>query len=192
MSSKISTEKYDIVKMERLKHFLETYAERGKPKFYEIFVDNLKAVDKTNDPVCFDDYTTYITEDSRMVKILIYTGNEASPRNDKFIYTLNDPEEEKRKEELNGLDIQHKIDNAISAERERLNTRKLKEELESKTKQLAEAEEYIDQLQQTLEAEKARKYNPREIQFGNIAAIALEEVINRNPAWIKRFRCWER
>lgn len=45
MSSKITQEKYDLVKIERLKHFLESAHEKGKPKFYEIFVDNLKAVD---------------------------------------------------------------------------------------------------------------------------------------------------
>jgi len=191
MSSKITTEKYDVVKMERLKHYLETNAERDKPKYYEIFVDNLKAVDKTNDPACFDDYTMYMNEDSKVIKVLIYTSTENSPRNDKFIFTIVNTEEERRKHdkkqsELNGLEIQNKIDSAITAERDRLNTEKLKEELEEKTKQLAEAEEYIDQLNEELEAVKEKKYNPREIQFGNIASIAIEEMIKRNPTWSKK------
>jgi hypothetical protein len=191
MSSKITTEKYDVVKMERLKHYLETNAERDKPKYYEIFVDNLKAVDKTNDPACFDDYTMYMNEDSKVIKVLIYTSTENSPRNDKFIFTIVNTEEERRKHdkkqsELNGLEIQNKIDSAITAERDRLNTEKLNEELEEKTKQLEEAEEYIDQLTEELEAVKEKKYNPREIQFGNIASIAIEEMIKRNPTWSKK------
>jgi hypothetical protein len=191
MSSKITSEKYDIVKMERLKHYLETNAERGNARHYEIFVDNLKAVDKTNDPGCFDDYNMYMNEDSKVIKVLIYTTSETSPRNDKFIFTITNTEEEKRKQEkkqseLNGIEIQSKIDTAITAERERLNTEKLKEELEVKTKQLAEAEEYIDQLTGALKTEKDKKYNPREISFGNIASIAIEEVIKRNPAWAKK------
>jgi len=191
MSSKITTEKYDVVKMERLKHYLETNAERDKPKYYEIYVDNLKAVDKTNDPACFDDYTMYINEDSKVIKVLIYTSTENCPRNDKFIFTIVNTEEERRKHEkkqseLNGLEIQTKIDSAITAERDRLNTEKLKEELDEKTKQLEEAEEYIDQLTEELQVVKEKKYNPREIQFGNIASIAIEEMIKRNPAWSKK------
>ncbi|HEX7906329.1 MAG TPA: hypothetical protein VF487_20785 [Chitinophagaceae bacterium] len=191
MSSKITTEKYDVVKMERLKHYLETNAEREKPRYYEIYVDNLKAVDKTNDPTCFDDYTMYMNEDSKVIKVLIYSSAENSPRNDKFIFTIINNEEERRKQdkkqsELNGFEIQNKIDSAITTERERMNTEKMKEELEAKTKQLEEAEEYIDQLTEVLQAEKEKKYNSREIQFGNIASIAIEDVIKRNPAWAKK------
>lgn len=191
MSSKITTEKYDIAKMERLKHYLENNAERGNRKFYEIFVDNLKAVDKTNDPGCFDDYTMYMNEDSKVIKVLIYTTSETSPRNDKFIFTISNTEEEKRVQErkqaeLSGIEIQNKIDTAITAERERISTEQLKQELEDKTKKLTEAGEYIDQLTEALEAERAYKYNPREIKFGNIASLAIEEVIKRNPTWLKK------
>ena len=191
MSSKITTENYDVVKMERLKHYLETNAERDKPKYFEIFVDNLKAVDKTNEPACFDDYTMYMNEDSKIIKVLIYTSSENSPRNDKFIFTIANTEEERRKQdnkqsELNGLEIQNKIDSAITTERERMNTEKLKEELDTKTKQLEEAEEYIDQLTEELQVVKEKKYNPREMQFGNIASIAIEEIIKRNPLWSKK------
>jgi len=64
-----------------------------------------------------------------------------------------------------------------------MNTEKLKEELDAKTKQMEEAEEYIDQLTDELQALKEKKYNPREMQFGNIASIAIEEMIKRNPSW---------
>ena len=79
MSSKITQEKYDLVKIERLKHYLESAAEKGRPKFYEVYVDNLKAVDKTCDPEAFDEYLVYMGEDTRMVKVLIYTSTESCP-----------------------------------------------------------------------------------------------------------------
>ena len=108
--SSISTEKYDPLKLEKLKFFLETNAERGKPRYFEIYVDNLKAVDKNNDPASFDDYTMYLNEDSKMIKILVYSSSEHSPRNDKFIYSIvNDSEEKKRtdkqSQELSGLEV---------------------------------------------------------------------------------------
>lgn len=101
--SKITTEKYDPVRIERIRHYLESCTEKGKPKFYEIFVDNLKAVEKTDDTTCFDEYKMYIDDNTQMVKILIYTSTENCPRNDKFIFSLHNPKEEKRQEQLMAL-----------------------------------------------------------------------------------------
>src|SRR5690348_1197746 len=108
--SKITTEKYDPIRIERIRHFLESSAEKGKPKFYEIFVDNLKAVDKTDDTACFDEYKMYLDGNTQLIKILIYTSTENCPRNDKFIFSVHNPNEEKKQAQLDGLEIQNKID----------------------------------------------------------------------------------
>lgn len=176
--SKITTEKYDQVKIERLKTYLEASAEKGKPKFYEVFVDNLKAVDKTNDPSSFDEYQMYLNEDTRMIKVLIYTSTESCPRNDKFIYTLSNPNKE---HELNGIEVENKIQSAISTERERLNSELVRKELQEVKQKLDEAEEYIDHLENEVEELKLKKNSWKEVQLGNVAAIALEEMVKRNP-----------
>ena len=38
----VSNEKFDQLKIDKLKHFLEDMAAKGNPRPYEIFVDNLK------------------------------------------------------------------------------------------------------------------------------------------------------
>jgi hypothetical protein len=149
--SKITTERYDPVRIERIRHFLESNAEKGKSKFYEIFVDNLKAVDKTDDIGCFDEYKMYMDENTQMIKILIYTSTENCPRNDKFIFSVRNPQEEKRQEQLNGIDFQNKIDTAIQQERERTQLLQLQKELTATKAELKEAEEYADSLQDKLE-----------------------------------------
>lgn len=149
--SKITTERYDPVRIERIRHFLESNAEKGKPKFYEIFVDNLKAVDKTDEIGCFDEYKMYMDENTQMIKILIYTSTENCPRNDKFIFSVRNPQEEKRQEQLNGIDFQNKIDLAIQQERERTQLLQLQQELTATKAELKEAEEYADSLQDKLE-----------------------------------------
>lgn len=184
--SSITTEKYDPVKLERLKYFLEASVERGKPKYFEIFVDNLKAVDKNNDPACFDDYTMYLNEDSKMVKVLIYTTTENCPRNDKFIYNIVNETEEKKKsekqhQELNGIELQTRIDSAITTERERNQNEQLKKELETVKAELVQAEEYIESLEEDLTAERSKKHSWKELNLGNVASIAIEEVVKRNP-----------
>lgn len=182
MSSKITQEKYDIVKIERLKHYLESATEKGKPKFYEIFVDNLKAVDKTSDPDAFDEYLVYMGEDTRMVKVLIYTSTEACPRNDKFLFTLTPPDkerEEKRSGELSGIEIEEKIHSVVQQERDKMNTELLKKEIERLEAELEETEQYVEQLENKLEETKATKVTAKE-NLGEVFSHALESMIRRN------------
>ena len=182
MSSKITQEKYDLVKIERLKHFLESASEKGKPKFYEVFVDNLKAVDKTSDPEAFDEYLVYMAEDTRMVKVLIYTSTENSPRNDKFIFTVTSSEKErddKRRQELSGFEIEEKIQSVVQQEREKMNTELLKKELEETQEELEEAEKYITELQKQLVEARDNKTTAKQ-NFGEVVSLAFESMIRRN------------
>ena len=182
MSSKITQEKYDLVKIERLKHFLESAHEKGKPKFYEIFVDNLKAVDKTCDPEAFDEYLVYMGEDTRMVKVLIYTSTENCPRNDKFIYTVSPQDkewEDRRRQELSGIEMEERMQSALTQERERLQTELLKKELQETKEELEEAESYIEALEKKLEEAKSTKAVQKE-SLGEVVSLALESMIRRN------------
>lgn len=186
--AQITTEKYDIVKLERLKHFLESNVEKGKPKFYEIFVDNLKAVDKTSDPSCFDEYQMYQNNDTRMIKVLIYTSTENCPRNDKFIFTLRDPYNEKQQEELSGLEVENKISSAIEQERNRIQLEQLQKELEEVKSELEDCEDYnekleaqLQQCKQEFEASRKRKVTLTEINAGNLVGFATDYFIKNYP-----------
>lgn len=182
MSSKITQEKYDLLKIERLKHYLESASEKGKPKFYEIFVDNLKAVDKTCDPDAFDEYLVYMGEDTRMVKVLIYTSTEACPRNDKFLFTLNPPDKEKdnkRRGELSGIEIEEKIHSVVQQEKDKMNTELLKKEIEQLQSDLEETEQYVAELEKKLEESKNTKATAKE-NLGEVFSLALESMIRRN------------
>lgn len=182
MSSKITQEKYDLVKIERLKHFLESAAEKGRPKFYEVYVDNLKAVDKTCDPESFDEYLVYMGEDTRLVKVLIYTSTESSPRNDKFLFSVTSHEkerEEKRRGELSGIEVEEKIHAVVQQEREKMATELLKKELQETKEELEEAESYIDELEKKLAEAKSTKAVQKE-SLGEVVSLALESMIRRN------------
>lgn len=182
MSSKITQEKYDLVKIERLKHYLESAHEKGRPKFYEVFVDNLKAVDKTSDPDAFDEYLVYMGEDTRMVKVLIYTSTEVCPRNDKFLFTLTPQDkekEEKRRGELSGIEIEEKIHSVVQQERDKMNTELLKKEIERLEADLEETEQYVEELEKKLEETKNTKATAKE-NLGEVVSLALESIVRRN------------
>ena len=182
MSSKITQEKYDLVKIERLKHFLESAHEKGKPKFYEVFVDNLKAVDKTSDPEAFDEYLVYMGEDTRMVKVLIYTSTENCPRNDKFIYTVTSPDkerDERKRQELSGIEMEEKMHAIALQEREKMQTELLKKDMERMREELDDAESYIEDLEKKLEETRNSKVTAKE-NLGEVVSLALESMLRRN------------
>jgi len=60
MAINITTEKYDPLKIELIKKNLETQEAQGAPLYYEIFVDNLKVVQRTNKVELFDNYEEFV------------------------------------------------------------------------------------------------------------------------------------
>ena len=83
----IQFDKFEQSKIDRLKNHLSTLADKNKAKFYEIIVDGLKAVPKTDEISDFDAYEDYITKDTEQIKIVIY-NTALSPRNDQYVFIL--------------------------------------------------------------------------------------------------------
>ncbi len=90
----VTNDKYDQLKIDKLKHFLEDMAGKGHARPYEIFVDNLKVVPKTEDITGFDNYEYYMNEDTEKVRILIY-NSAATPRNDQYCFYVQQNKQEK-------------------------------------------------------------------------------------------------
>src|SRR5687767_8035785 len=140
----VTNDKYDPLKIDKLKHFLQEMSVKGTARPYEIFVDNLKVVPKTEDPKDFDNYEYYMNEDTEKIRILIY-NSAASPRNDQYCYYL---QKHKSENSLNGLgEIETIIQEKLSARDREHELTKLKEELEEAKKQLEESEEYAESLE---------------------------------------------
>lgn len=123
-----------------------------------------------------------MSDDTRMVKVLIYTSTESCPRNDKFIFTLTSQEKErddKRRHELSGFEIEEKIQSVVQQEREKMNTELLRKELVETQQELVEAETYIEQLEKQLVEAKNTKVSAKE-NFGEVVSLALESIVRRN------------
>ena len=173
----VTNDKYDQLKIDKLKHFLEDMASKGQAKPYEIFVDNLKVVPKTEDPKDFDSYEFYMNEDTEKIRILIYNSN-LSPRNDQYCFYVQQNKQEKSPNGLGDLDgiIQEKL-NARDKEYE-LN--RLKVELEEAKQQLEEAEEYADKLEQQLEDAKSNKYKLGKLDLVDLGTLVLGRLAEKN------------
>ena len=179
----VTTENFDQLKIDKLKHFLEDMADKGQPRPYEIFVDALKVVPKNSDPANFENYDYYLNEDSEKIRILIYNTNQ-SPRNDQYNFLVQKNKQEKS---ANGLgEIDAIIQEKLSAREKEYEFAKLQGELAEAKKQLEESEEYAESLELQLEEAKTNKYKLGNINVAELASITLEGMIRRNPQMLAK------
>jgi hypothetical protein len=180
----VTIENYDQLKIDKIKLHLQSQAEKGNPRFYEIFVDNLKAVQKTNDVAEFDSYEDYMTEDTDKIRILIYSSSATSPRNDQYTYRMKKVAENKNEAlppTLNGLEIEARIEEKLQGHRERWEHEQLRKELEQTKKQLEEAESYSDKLEAELLQFRSKKMHFGNVNLGELASVVVEGFVRRNP-----------
>lgn len=181
----VSNDKYDQLKIDKLKHFLQEMATKGSARPYEIFVDNLKVVPKTEDPKDFDNYEYYMNEDTEKIRILIY-NSAASPRNDQYCYYMPKNKGE-HSNSLNGLgEIETIIQEKLSARDREHELIKLKEELEEAKKQLQESEDYAESLEQQLEESKSSKYKLGKLDLVELGGAVLEKLAVKNSPALEK------
>lgn len=179
----VTNDVYDQLKIDKLRHFLEAQAEKGQAKPFEIFVDNLKVVAKTDDPKDFDAYEFYMNEDTEKVRILIYNSN-LSPRNDQYCYMVQRNRVEKS---LNGLgEIEGIIQEKLAARDREHEMTRLREELQTTKEELEETEAYAEKLEGEIQYLKENKFKLGNINIGELASVALEGMVRRNPQILTR------
>lgn len=180
----VTNEVYDQFKIDKLKHFLEAQAEKGHPKSFEVFVDNLKAVARTEDPKEFDSYEFYMNENTEKVRILIYNSN-LSPRNDQYCFTVRRNKAEKS---LNGLgEIEDFVQEKLAARDREHELNKLREDLEATRQELQETEEYAEGLEKEIQHLKENKFKLGGAHLGELTSIALESFVRRNVPSLAKF-----
>ena len=179
----VTNDNYDQLKIDRLRHFLESQAEKGMPKPFEIFVDNLKVVAKTDDPKEFDSYEYYMNEDTEKVRILIYNSN-LSPRNDQYCFLV---QKNIGSKSLNGLgEIESIVQEKLAARDREYELNRLKEELQATKQELEETEEYANKLEKEIQNLKENKFKLKNIDLGELVSVAAEGIIRRNPQFLTK------
>lgn len=174
----VTTEQYDQLKIDKLRHFLEAQAEKGMAKPFEIFVDNLKVVAKTDNPKEFDSYEFYMNEDTEKVRILIYNSN-LSPRNDQYCFMVQKTVGGKS---LNGLgEIESIVQEKLAARDREYEMNRLREELEAAKQDLEETEEYAEKLEKEIQDLKQNKFKLNGTDIPAFVGSVLESIARRNP-----------
>jgi len=188
----IQFDKFDQQKVDRIKTHLETQAAKGSAKFFEIYVDSLKAVQKTDEPKEFDGYENYMTSGTNEIKIVIYNSG-VSPRNDQYVFSLKAKNSQEALE--NGLDgisfkslskgelleLKQKRETQL-LENQEINN--LKEEIDGLNAELDEKVEYIAQLERGLDVAKANGGKIGGLKVSDLLTEALDGFVRKNTSLI--------
>jgi len=190
----IQFDKFDQQKVDRLKSHLESMADKGTPKFYEIFVDGLKAVQKTDDPKQFEGYEDYMRADTNEIKIVIYCSG-ASPRNDQYVFAMKAKSNEEALDlGLNGIvmkSFSHNDLKKLKFQRDQkvaLNSevKELNEEIDGLYKELDEKNAYIETLEKAVLEAKANGNKIGGIHAGEVLSVALNGLLKQHAPAIEK------
>lgn len=158
----------------RIYQLLKNEAEKGKAKEFDIKVDNLKVVSRTDDPERFFEHEEFLVTNSRHITVNIYDGS--STRCNRYMLLL--AEEEPAKEELSGID--KTISLRVQQERKGWEYERQKKEMEQLTEELAENGKYITKLEEEIKRMRAEKQKmPGKLTETLIALAGV--YIARNP-----------
>ena len=191
------TNPYNDVKLAQFKMWLHDMADKNEGKYFEVYVDDVKIVPRTSRVDAIDDHKVYLDDSTETVKVFTY-NTENSNRYQQFTFFL-----EKKKpmetmvhnssavaQGLSGIELENKINERLNQslmqERERWQTDLLKRDYESCKKQLTEAEEYIDELEDQLNKLKGKKLHWGDVNLGDVASVIVEGMVKRNPHWVAK------
>jgi hypothetical protein len=184
----IVKEKYNADKINMLHQLLYNDKAAGKPREYEIKVDELKVVQRTSDPEQFLSHEDFVCDSTNSITITMYDGT--SKRCTKYIYALIEKPTE-TEETVSG--IEKTISSKMAQERRKWELEQLKEENVELIEKLDEAEKYVDKLEDkisALNAEKEKKKNKMTETFINLAGVYIAgkpNVLNGIPLIVELF-----
>lgn len=112
-----SREPYSRDRVENLKNIVVRYRKNGKDKRYSIVVDGEMVIPKTDDPALFDEYLDYVNHLTRFIEVRIYFGN--SPNCNIYRFDLHEalPQPLQGVPQLGAVEVQEKIQEALSRQR---------------------------------------------------------------------------
>lgn len=192
------TNPYNDVKLSQFKMWLHDMATKGEEKHFEVYVNDVKVVPRTNKIEQIDDHKAYLEDTTETVKVFVY-NTENSNRYIQFIFfiekkkpiehveTIHAPQQP---QVLSGIEIENRLNERLTAalaqERERWQNELMKEKFETCKKDLADAEEYIEDLEKQLSHYKSKKLHWGDVNLGDVASVIVEGMVKRNPHWVAK------
>lgn len=170
---------YSAERMNLLKQTLINSTEVGKPQDYEIRVDDMKVVPRTNDVDQFDNHEDFVLDETKKVIVLIYDG--ASRRNTRHTFHFKDERKPNAKDEnvLNGTEVEKLVTDTLEQKERQWKYDLLEKENAQLRQEVKEADEAYDKALQVIEELKGKR-KLEDVQWGELLGIAGEAILRRN------------
>lgn len=171
---------YSVARINLLRQMLFTGRSSGKTPFYEVRVDDLRVVARTNDPEEFDLHEDFVSTDTRSITVLIYAGT--SRNNTRYVLQLKDEPFQNSSPALAGTDMEETIREKVQQHKKewqyqqtQQENQQLKSQVELLQKKEKEQQEQIRELLNSTQDDGQSSH-----RWGSILSIALEGLIKRN------------
>ncbi len=190
----IQFEKFDQQKVDNIFNHLEASAKKGTPKPYEVHVDGVRAVMKTEDPGEFYNYEAYMKESTDQVKFIIY-GSNNSPRNDQYAFSMKAKTQNEALEfGLDGFatkaysqnDIKDMVAKRQKQIEEQEELERLRLKVKEQEKQLEDNKAEMETMQKIIAIAKENGNKINGINISDLLSSAMETLIRRNAQSIAK------
>jgi len=164
--------------MDNLQKALEIQNNQGKPQDFEIHVDGVRAVPRTSSFEHFEDFMPLVNAETRSITVILYAGT--SNRCNKHIYHFG---EDTSLEGVGDLETRFsaKLEEARREWNDQLYIKELVAEKNGLEKELKEAQQYCQDLEQAIEVADKNKWNLGNINIAEFGSIMVENILRRNP-----------
>ena len=141
----------------RLKHWLSDAALRGHGKYFEILVDGIKVIHKTNKLEEFDLYTTWMDDSVQSMRVLVYNTKNSHRsqvfefRTGKYLDDISDKLYPTRKPRLSEEEIVQRVQQTLDEKQKKEAFADMQKQNRDLTRRLEDAEAYIRKLEDQAE-----------------------------------------
>jgi len=167
-------QKYSEDKMNKHLEYLKMYEAEGESLDYEILIDGMKAIRRTNNTNRFPMFANFIQEDSQKVELFIFQGT--SNHNDKYTYYLKDGPVE----DQSLGDIDHRIEEKVKEAERKWQFSQLQDRNTALEKDIKDLEAEVAALEKENEAIVGSQ-SPLKGLLGEVGASFFESFIRNNP-----------
>ncbi|OFY82822.1 MAG: hypothetical protein A3F72_01685 [Bacteroidetes bacterium RIFCSPLOWO2_12_FULL_35_15] len=194
----IKTDDYNDNNLDKLKAWIENASLQNQPKYFEVLVDGMKFIHRTNKTEAFDSIDNWIDEKTKVIRVLVY-NTENSHRAQ--IFELRTPyyvsllEQEKKDKEtakqktLQGIPTQEEISQQINSqvsillqkEKEKIEQDAQKKELSELRGIVKEDKAYIKKLEAKIEEHESQKIKLTPDGLIGIGSGIIGNLIESNP-----------
>lgn len=185
---------YAREKMEQLQRRLQNAEAAGSPNEFEIIIDGMPVVNRTDDMEQFDNYLYELDDNTHILTVKIYFGK--SNNNNQYSFEVNPQTAEAsapviqlhpQPAPLNGLgEVEAMVKKGIEEYKKEQEKERLLAKIQTLEADLKDCLEYKDKLEAALEDERRNKFRFRGANIAEFGSELLTGMIRKNPQWLRK------